>query len=117
MMQGYGQSGYTSSMMQQQSGPQPLTAKELEYTVDSMSNEESLVKQLAVIAATAQEAEVKQLSSMLLTTHEQHYHELSMHLDHKRQYAPSQMSSNASGGMQQQFAGSSMMASSSGNLQ
>ncbi|MFC7749673.1 hypothetical protein ACFQWB_06935 [Paenibacillus thermoaerophilus] len=95
---------------QSQSGSQPLTSKETEYVVDSMSNEESIVKHLAVIAATAQQPDIRQLCSNLLATHQQHFQSLSAHLQHKRAQAPSQVPASA-------MSGGTMMGGSQGNLQ
>jgi hypothetical protein len=67
---------------------QPLTAKELEYLTDSMSNEDLLIKQCIAAAAQAQKPEVQQLCSQLADIHMQHYGHLMQVLQQHAQVSP-----------------------------
>ncbi|MFC5648126.1 hypothetical protein ACFPYJ_03155 [Paenibacillus solisilvae] len=69
---------------------QPITAKELEYVVDSISNEDLLIKQCAVVAASASNQAIKQVCGQMLQTHQQHAHMLQQALLHHQQLAPTQ---------------------------
>jgi hypothetical protein len=69
---------------------QPLTAKELEYIVDSMSNEDLLIKQCVIAAATSQNPTVQQLCQHLVQTHQQHYQTLMNSLNQHTNFAPQQ---------------------------
>ncbi|WML50055.1 hypothetical protein RCG23_09515 [Neobacillus sp. PS3-34] len=64
---------------------QPLTAKELEYIVDSMSNEDLLIKQTVVALSHSQTPAVQQLFNQLSQQHKQHYQQL---LTTLQQHAP-----------------------------
>jgi hypothetical protein len=55
---------------------QAPTAKELEYIVDSMSNEELLLKQCAAVASITTNAAIRNQCLSQLQTHEQHLHTL-----------------------------------------
>ena len=65
--------------------PQPLTTKEVEYIVDSMSNEDLLVKQAIVSLSHSQTPAVQQLFQQLSQQHQQHYQQL---LTSLQQHAP-----------------------------
>ncbi|RXZ80092.1 hypothetical protein EBB07_20345 [Paenibacillaceae bacterium] len=69
---------------------QPMTAKEMEYIVDSISNEDLLIKQFAVLAATAQHPELKQLCTQVQNTTDQHIHALMNALTQHQKMAPTQ---------------------------
>ncbi|WP_424767259.1 hypothetical protein [Paenibacillus sp. sgz302251] len=69
---------------------QPLTAKELEYIADSMSNEDLLIKQCTALAVTGTTPALQQLSMQMLQTHQQHYDSLMHALQHHQQIAPTQ---------------------------
>lgn len=69
---------------------QPLTAKELEYIVDSMSNEELLLKQCAAAGAAAMNQAVKQFCQTELKAHEQHLNSLMNLLQQHQASAPQQ---------------------------
>ncbi|MDO7907398.1 hypothetical protein Q5741_13375 [Paenibacillus sp. JX-17] len=69
---------------------QPLTAKELEYIVDSISNEELLIKQCAATASCTQNPSVQQHLQRYIRTHEEHLNALIGALDHHRHLAPTQ---------------------------
>lgn len=55
---------------------QTPTAKELEYIVDSMSNEELMLKQCAAVASITTNPGVRSLCQAQVQTHEQHLHTL-----------------------------------------
>lgn len=55
---------------------QAISAKELEYIVDSMSNEELLLKQCAAAASITANPAVRSQCLSQLQTHEQHLHTL-----------------------------------------
>lgn len=69
---------------------QPITAKELEYIVDSMSNEDLLMKQNALAASMAGNQTLRSLCSQMVQTHQQHYDSLMHALQHHQQTAPTQ---------------------------
>ncbi|WP_409343078.1 hypothetical protein [Paenibacillus sp. MBLB4367] len=69
---------------------QPLTAKELEYVADCMSNEDLLIKQCYAASATTLNAATLQFCGQMLQTHTQHYQTLMHLLDQHRQMAPTQ---------------------------
>ncbi|WP_428910257.1 hypothetical protein [Niallia sp. Krafla_26] len=56
--------------------PQPMTTKEVEYIVDSMSNEDLLIKQAIVSLSHSQTPAVQQLFQQLSQQHQQHYQQL-----------------------------------------
>ncbi|NBD23052.1 hypothetical protein [Paenibacillus glycinis] len=67
-----------------------MTAKELEYIADSMSNEDLLYKQCVVAAATVQNPQIKQTVNQLMSKHTQHYQTLLTMMEQHRQMAPTQ---------------------------
>lgn len=69
---------------------QPMTAKEMEYVVDSISNEDLLIKQCAVVALSANNTSLKQACGQMLQTHQQHAQMLQQSLQHHLQLAPTQ---------------------------
>ncbi|MEC0180578.1 hypothetical protein P4H61_03590 [Paenibacillus peoriae] len=69
---------------------QPLTGKELEYIVDSISNEELLLKQCAASAASIQRPAIQQACLQFARTHEHHLNLLSNALQQHQQLAPTQ---------------------------
>ncbi|MFD2671527.1 hypothetical protein [Marinicrinis sediminis] len=69
---------------------QPLTAKELEYIVDSMSNEDLLIKQCAMTSIHTQNPQIKQLCQHMMQRHQQHYHHLMNVMQHHASLAPVQ---------------------------
>lgn len=69
---------------------QPMTAKEMEYIVDSISNEDLLIKQCAVVAASASNISVKQACGQMIQTHQQHAQMLQQALQQHLQLAPTQ---------------------------
>ena len=71
-------------------GMQPLTGKEMEYIVDSMSNEELLLKQCAAACATTSNQAIKQTCESELKVHEQHLNNLMNLLQQHEQVAPQQ---------------------------
>jgi len=71
-------------------GMQPLTGKELEYIVDSLSNEELLLKQCAAAGASTSNQAIKQVCDSDLKAHEQHLNTLMNLLKQHQQLAPQQ---------------------------
>ncbi|MFX3633028.1 MAG: hypothetical protein ACE3L7_04790 [Candidatus Pristimantibacillus sp.] len=69
---------------------QPITAKELEYIADSMSNEDLLIKQCAQLATAATNPTLRQVGMQELQTHQQHYQTLLQALQQHQQMAPTQ---------------------------
>lgn len=69
---------------------QPMTAKELEYIADSMSNEDLLIKQCATLVATGTTPALRNLCSQMIQTHQQHYDSLLHAISHHQQIAPTQ---------------------------
>ncbi|WP_187768163.1 hypothetical protein [Paenibacillus sp. PL91] len=69
---------------------QPITAKELEYIADSMSNEDLLIKQCAAVIATGTTPGIINLCTQMLHTHQQHYDSLLHAISHHQQIAPTQ---------------------------
>jgi len=70
---------------------EPLTFKEMEYIVDSMSNEDLLMKQCVMTASTASNTNVQTICRQLLNTHEQHYNTLTEALKQHLPLAPNQI--------------------------
>ncbi|MFC5402740.1 hypothetical protein [Cohnella soli] len=69
---------------------QAMTAKELEYIADSMSNEDLLIKQCAVAAATMTNAQIKQMCTHMIDVHTQHYNTLLSAVQQHQSLAPAQ---------------------------
>ncbi|GKU75859.1 hypothetical protein [Paenibacillus sp. L3-i20] len=69
---------------------QPMTAKELEYIADSMSNEDLLIKQCAAAVAVSTTPALRNLCSQMINTHQQHYDSLLHAISHHQQIAPTQ---------------------------
>jgi len=69
---------------------QAMTAKELEYVADSMSNEDLLIKQCAVAAATMTNAQLQQACSHMVDVHTQHYGTLLNTIQQHQSMAPTQ---------------------------
>lgn len=67
-----------------------LTAKELEYIVDSMSNEELLCKQIVALASQTQNGQLQGICRQLLSHSQQHYQHLLQTLQQHASMAPSQ---------------------------
>ncbi|MCD1258674.1 hypothetical protein B5M42_007485 [Paenibacillus athensensis] len=67
-----------------------LTGKEMEYMVDSMSNEDLLIKQCAVAMASSANPQFRQLCSDMLQTHRRHYRMLMGGLEQQLPAAPLQ---------------------------
>lgn len=65
-----------------------LTSKELEYIADSMSNEDLLIKQCAVGAASIANPQLRQLCAHMVNVHNQHYQVLLNALEQHRMMAP-----------------------------
>ncbi|KAA9005342.1 hypothetical protein F4V43_07660 [Paenibacillus spiritus] len=69
---------------------QPLSAKELEYISDSISNEDLLLKQYAATAGVTQNPTVRQLCQQHIQSHHHHMGMLIDLLQQHQQYAPTQ---------------------------
>jgi hypothetical protein len=69
---------------------QPITAKELEYIADSMSNEDLLLKQNAVLASSSSNQAFVQAARQFIATHQQHYQTLLQTLHQHSGMAPTQ---------------------------
>jgi hypothetical protein len=69
---------------------QAMTAKELEYVADSMSNEDLLIKQCAVAAATMTNVQLQQACSHMVNVHTQHYNTLLNAVQQHLAMAPTQ---------------------------
>ncbi|MBU8878501.1 hypothetical protein BGM26_05795 [Bacillus sp. FJAT-29790] len=68
----------------------PLTAKEMEYIVDSMSNEDLLTKQCVSTGTQSMNVQVKTLCNQLINQHQQHYQDLMALLQQHQTMAPQQ---------------------------
>ncbi|WP_308635627.1 hypothetical protein [Paenibacillus silvisoli] len=69
---------------------QPVTAKELEYLADSLSNEDLLLKQNAVMAASATNGVLRQAAAHMIQTHQQHTQMLLQAITQHQHMAPTQ---------------------------
>ncbi|CAM3408611.1 hypothetical protein [Paenibacillus lupini] len=69
---------------------QALTAKELEYIADSLSNEDLLIKQNALLASLAMNPQLRQAGASELQTHQHHYQMLMQALQQHQHMAPTQ---------------------------
>ncbi|MCC3374877.1 spore coat protein [Cohnella sp. REN36] len=69
---------------------QPITAKELEYIADSMSNEDLLIKQCTAAAMQCTNPQVKQVLDHQAQVHTQHYQTLLSMLQQHQPLAPTQ---------------------------
>ncbi|MCQ6559631.1 hypothetical protein [Paenibacillus mendelii] len=69
---------------------QPMSAKELEYIVDSISNEDLLLKQCGVVATSATNQAIKQTCHQMINMHQQHIQTLVQSIQQHQQMAPSQ---------------------------
>jgi len=67
---------------------QPMTNKELEYIVDSMSNEDLLTHQCAALVAAATHPELKSCCQSMLQTHQDNYNTLMSSLEQHEPFAP-----------------------------
>ena len=68
----------------------PMTAKELEYVADSMSNEDLLMKQCTVLATGTSNQALKSLANQMIQTHQQHYNTLLQSIHQHENMAPTQ---------------------------
>ncbi|MEK3881828.1 hypothetical protein [Paenibacillus sp. PL2-23] len=69
---------------------QPMTAKELEYIADSMSNEDLLMKQCAAVVSIATSPAIRDCCTQMIQQHQQHYDSLMHAIQHHQQIAPTQ---------------------------
>ncbi|MFD0961379.1 hypothetical protein [Paenibacillus chungangensis] len=67
---------------------QPMTAKELEYIVDSMSNEDLLMKQCAAVVSVSTHPAIRNCCSSMINMHQQHYDSMMHALTHHQGIAP-----------------------------
>ncbi|HEY2494736.1 MAG TPA: hypothetical protein VGI33_17725 [Paenibacillus sp.] len=70
---------------------QPLTNKELDYIMDSISNEDMLIKQCTVTAANSQNPNVQQACRSYIQSMEHHLDMLVQTLQQHQQVAPTHM--------------------------
>lgn len=68
----------------------PITAKELEYIADSMSNEDLLIKQCTAAAASCTNPQIQQVLLHQSQVHMQHYQALLNCLQQHQAIAPTQ---------------------------
>ncbi|MBB6731118.1 hypothetical protein [Cohnella zeiphila] len=68
----------------------PLTAKELEYIADSMSNEDLMIKQCTAGAAICTNPQIQQVLNHQAQVHTQHYQSLLQCLQMHQSLAPTQ---------------------------
>lgn len=71
-----------------QGNMKPISAKELEYIVDSISNEDLLIKQCAATAAMATTPGVQQTLTHMIGVHQQHMNVLLHTLQQHTHMAP-----------------------------
>lgn len=69
---------------------QPLTAKELEYISDSISNEEMLLKLTSAVSVISQNAQNQSVIMNQIRTHENHINQLTQALTQHQPLAPTQ---------------------------
>ena len=67
---------------------QPMTNKELEYLIDSMSNEDMLMKSSAAAAAASTKPELKQCFEQMTNMHQTNYNTLLQALQQHQSVAP-----------------------------
>ncbi|UHA72327.1 hypothetical protein [Paenibacillus sp. 481] len=77
-------------MVQHSHAMKALSAKELEYIVDSISNEDLLLKQCAATAAETTNPQIHQVLSHLIAVHQQHANVLVQSLQQHEHLAPTQ---------------------------
>lgn len=80
---------YRQQQASHQTTMKPLTAKELEYIVDSISNEDLLMKQCAATATSSADNAVCQSLVHMAEVHQQHINTLLDALKQHAQIAPS----------------------------
>ncbi|WP_136604047.1 hypothetical protein [Paenibacillus dokdonensis] len=69
---------------------QAITGKELEYIVDSISNEDLLIKQCAATAATSQNPAIQQACQQYIRSMDHHLEMLVQALQQHQSLAPNQ---------------------------
>ena len=79
---------------------QPLTFKEMEYIVDSMSNEDLLVKQCITTVAQSKNTQVQNICRQFVSKHQGHYQTLLGVLQQHSSIAPTTEQDNTWIGMQ-----------------
>lgn len=67
---------------------QAMTNKELEYVIDSMSNEDLLMKSCAAAAAVSTHPQVKSCLEQMTNTHQTNYNTLLQALQQHQSVAP-----------------------------
>lgn len=67
---------------------QPMSSKELEYIIDSMSNEDLLMRQTAAAAAIATHPQLKSCCDAMVQTHQANYNTLMKSLEQHQSVAP-----------------------------
>lgn len=69
---------------------EPISTKELDYVTDSMSNEDLIIKQCAVLAASTQQNATHSLCMDIINVHSHHYNTLMQTLHQHVPMAPTQ---------------------------
>jgi hypothetical protein len=69
---------------------EPLTAKELEYIVDAMSNEDLMIKQSTAVAAQTQNQQVYNMATNMIGRHQERHQFLMNLLQQHAPMAPTQ---------------------------
>ena len=69
---------------------QPLTAKEMEYIVDSISNEDLLLKQYIAVASQTQNNDIRNLCLNMIQRHQHRFQTLRQSLEQHLNVAPVQ---------------------------
>lgn len=67
---------------------QPMSNKELEYVIDSMSNEDLLLRQTAAVAALSTHPALKSSCQAMVQTHQANYNTLLSALQQHQPIAP-----------------------------
>ncbi|MFC4099549.1 hypothetical protein [Paenibacillus xanthanilyticus] len=69
---------------------QPMSSKELEYIIDSISNEDLLLKQCAVAATSTSNQALVNIYQQAISQHQQHIETLIHTIQQHQQLAPTQ---------------------------
>lgn len=67
---------------------QPMSSKELEYVIDSISNEDLLLRQSAAVAAVSTHPALKSCCETMVQNHRAHYDTLMKSIEQHQSIAP-----------------------------
>ena len=67
---------------------QPMSSKELEYVIDSISNEDLLLRQCAAVVAVATHPALKSCCEAMVQTHQDNYNTLMKSIEQHQAVAP-----------------------------